>query len=48
MIMPTGGQPNQYSLVIAGVLLSILPLAIIFLSLQRFWKIDLLSGGVKL
>lgn len=48
MIMPTGGQPNQYSLVIAGVLLSIVPLAIIFLSLQRFWKIDLLSGGVKI
>ena len=48
MIMPTGGQPNQFSLVIAGVLLSIVPLAVIFLSLQRFWKIDLLSGGVKL
>jgi multiple sugar transport system permease protein len=48
MIMPTGGQPNQFSLVIAGVFLSIVPLAAIFLSLQRFWKIDLLSGGVKL
>lgn len=47
MVMPTGGQPNQFSLVIAGVFLSILPLAAIFLSLQRFWKIDLLSGGVK-
>jgi multiple sugar transport system permease protein len=47
MIMPTGGQPNQFSLVIAGVFLSIVPLAAIFLSLQRFWKIDLLSGGVK-
>lgn len=48
MIMPTGGQPNQFSLVIAGVFLSIIPLAAIFLSLQRFWKIDLISGGVKL
>jgi multiple sugar transport system permease protein len=48
MIMPTGGQPNEYSLVIAGVFLSILPLAILFLSLQRFWRIDLISGGVKL
>jgi len=48
MIMPTGGQPNQFSLVIAGVFLSILPLAVLFLSLQRFWRIDLLSGGVKL
>ena len=48
MIMPTGGQPNEYSLVIAGVFLSILPLAILFLSLQRFWRIDLISGGVKI
>jgi ABC-type maltose transport system permease subunit len=23
------------------------PLAILFLSLQRFWRIDLISGGVK-
>jgi multiple sugar transport system permease protein len=47
MIMPTGGQPNEYSLVIAGVFLSIVPLAILFLSLQRFWRIDLISGGIK-
>ena len=47
MLQPTGGQPNQYSLVIAGVFLSILPLAILFLSLQRFWRIDLISGGLK-
>jgi len=47
MIQPTGGQPNEYSLVIAGVFLAIVPLAILFLSLQRFWRIDLLSGGIK-
>lgn len=47
MLMPTGGQPNQYSLVIGGVFLTIAPLAILFLSLQRFWRIDLISGGVK-
>ena len=47
MLMPTGGQPNQYSLVIGGVFLTIVPLAILFLSLQRFWRIDLISGGVK-
>jgi multiple sugar transport system permease protein len=47
MLMPTGGQPNQYSLVIGGVFLAILPLAILFLSLQRFWRIDLISGGIK-
>ena len=47
MIMPTGGQPNEYSLVVAGVFLSIVPLAALFLSLQRFWRIDLISGGLK-
>jgi multiple sugar transport system permease protein len=47
MLMPTGGQPNQYSLVIGGVFLTIVPLAILFHSLQRFWRIDLISGGVK-
>jgi multiple sugar transport system permease protein len=47
MLMPTGGQPNQYSLVIGGVFLAIVPLAILFLSLQRFWRIDLISGGIK-
>jgi multiple sugar transport system permease protein len=47
LMIITGGQAAQYSIVIAGVLLSIIPLAILFLSLQRYWKIDLLSGGVK-
>jgi multiple sugar transport system permease protein len=47
MLVPTGGQPNQYSLVIAGVFLAIVPLAILFLSLQRFWRIDLISGSLK-
>lgn len=47
MITPTGGQPSEYSLVVAGVFLSIVPLAALFLSLQRFWRIDLISGGLK-
>jgi multiple sugar transport system permease protein len=47
MIQPTGGQPNEYSLVIAGVFLTIVPLAIVFLWFQRFLRIDLLSGGIK-
>ena len=33
--------------IIGGVFLTIVPLAILFLSLQRFWRIDLISGGVK-
>jgi multiple sugar transport system permease protein len=47
MLMPTGGQPNQWSLVVGGVFLAIVPLAILFLSLQRFWRIDLISGSIK-
>jgi multiple sugar transport system permease protein len=39
--------PALYSLVITGSLLSILPLVALFLSLQRYWRIDLISGAVK-
>jgi multiple sugar transport system permease protein len=48
MLVGGGGQTAQYSVVVMGVLVSIVPLAVLFLSLQRYWKIDLLSGGVKL
>ncbi|MFD3450578.1 carbohydrate ABC transporter permease [Streptomyces sp. NPDC058691] len=47
LLIITGGQAAQYSIVIIGVLLSIIPLALLFLSLQRYWRADLLSGGVK-
>ncbi|MEU6343455.1 carbohydrate ABC transporter permease [Streptomyces sp. NPDC046977] len=47
LLIITGGQAAQYSIVIIGVLLSIIPLALLFLSLQRYWRVDLLSGGVK-
>jgi multiple sugar transport system permease protein len=40
-------QPALYSYVIMGALLSIIPLVVLFLFLQRFWRMDLLSGGVK-
>jgi multiple sugar transport system permease protein len=40
-------QPGLYTLVITGSLLSILPLIALFLFLQRYWRIDLLSGAVK-
>ncbi|MFC7484499.1 carbohydrate ABC transporter permease [Luedemannella flava] len=39
--------PALYTLVITGSLLSILPLAALFLTLQRYWRIDLLSGATK-
>ncbi len=40
-------QPVLYTLVIAGSLLSIIPLIALFLTLQRFWRLDLISGAVK-
>jgi multiple sugar transport system permease protein len=40
-------QPSLYSQVIAGALLSIVPLVALFLSLQRYWRVDLISGSVK-
>ena len=39
--------PALYSLVITGALLSLIPLVVLFLVLQRFWKVDLGAGAVK-
>ncbi|MFF1413046.1 carbohydrate ABC transporter permease [Streptomyces sp. NPDC058289] len=41
------GQPALYTLVITGALLAIVPLVALFLVIQRFWSLDLLSGAVK-
>jgi multiple sugar transport system permease protein len=43
---PTQTAP-LYSITILGALLSVLPLIILFLGLQRFWRVDLISGAVK-
>lgn len=45
-----GNQPSElnYHFVITGSLLSIIPLAIAFIGLQRYWRVDLAAGGVKL
>jgi len=40
-------QPSLYRLVIVGALLSIIPLVILFLVLQRYWKVDLAAGAIK-
>ncbi|MER7623171.1 carbohydrate ABC transporter permease [Streptomyces sp. NPDC126503] len=40
-------QPALYTLVITGALLAIAPLVALFLVVQRFWSLDLLSGAVK-
>jgi multiple sugar transport system permease protein len=39
--------PSMYTLVITGALLSIIPLIILFLLLQRFWRNGLGAGSVK-
>jgi len=45
-----GNQPSElnYQFVITGSLLSIIPLAIAFIGLQRYWRVDLTAGAVKL
>ncbi|POX46483.1 sugar ABC transporter permease [Streptomyces sp. Ru71] len=40
-------QPALYTLVITGAFLAVLPLVALFLVIQRFWSLDLLSGAVK-
>ncbi|MGW0712175.1 carbohydrate ABC transporter permease [Streptomyces sp. NPDC002643] len=40
-------QPALYTLVITGAMLAVIPLIALFLAIQRFWSLDLLSGAVK-
>ncbi|WP_159011700.1 hypothetical protein [Streptomyces sp. NRRL F-5123] len=40
-------EASLYSLVITGTLLSVLPVIALFLSLQRFRRIDLVTGALK-
>jgi multiple sugar transport system permease protein len=40
-------SPAQFTLVIAGALISILPIIALFVVLQRYWRVDLGSGAVK-
>ncbi|MGV8882659.1 MAG: carbohydrate ABC transporter permease [Rhodoglobus sp.] len=41
------GTPALYTYAIMGALLATIPLVILMLVLQRYWKLDLLSGGLK-
>jgi multiple sugar transport system permease protein len=41
------GSPALYSLAITGAAVSIIPLVLLMLFLQRFWRMDLISGGLK-
>jgi multiple sugar transport system permease protein len=40
-------QPDTYNVVIMGCLVSIIPLIALFLTLQRYWRLDLVSGALK-
>jgi multiple sugar transport system permease protein len=42
-----GGSQPIFSLVITGSLISVIPLIIAFLYLQRYWQTGLATGGVK-
>jgi multiple sugar transport system permease protein len=39
--------PALYTLMITGAFLAVIPLIALFLVVQRFWSLDLLSGAVK-
>ncbi|WOF24235.1 carbohydrate ABC transporter permease [Microbacterium betulae] len=41
------GTPSLYSLAVIGAAVSIIPLIIMMLVLQRYWRLDLVSGGLK-
>ncbi|WP_433443423.1 carbohydrate ABC transporter permease [Nonomuraea sp. CA-141351] len=41
------GQPALYGIAIIGAAVSVIPLIALLLFLQRFWRLDLLSGGLK-
>jgi multiple sugar transport system permease protein len=41
------GTPSLYSLAIIGAAVSIIPLIVMMLVLQRYWRLDLVSGGLK-
>ncbi|MDN3028296.1 carbohydrate ABC transporter permease [Streptomyces sp. S.PB5] len=41
------GSPSLYTLAIIGAALAIVPLIALVLFLQRFWRLDLIAGGVK-
>nr|WP_217508191.1 carbohydrate ABC transporter permease [Curtobacterium albidum] len=41
------GDSDLYPLVITGSAVSVIPLIMLVLALQRFWRADLLAGGLK-
>jgi multiple sugar transport system permease protein len=47
MLNRGSSAPALFTLAITGALLAIVPLVALMLWLQRYWRLDLISGGVK-
>ena len=47
LLQQGSNTPALYTLVITGAFLAVIPLVALFLVIQRFWSLDLLSGAVK-
>ncbi|WP_416969591.1 carbohydrate ABC transporter permease [Streptomyces sp. 4F14] len=47
LLQQGASAPALYTLVITGAFLAVIPLVALFLVIQRFWSLDLLSGAVK-
>jgi multiple sugar transport system permease protein len=43
----SGANSNMLALVVTGSLISVIPLVVAFLLLQRYWQSGLAAGGVK-
>lgn len=41
------GEPSLYGIAIVGTAVSVIPLILLMLLLQRFWRLDVISGGLK-
>ncbi|MFF3501098.1 carbohydrate ABC transporter permease [Streptomyces sp. NPDC003247] len=47
LLSQSSGEPSLYSLAISGAMLSIIPCVLLLLFLQRYWRLDLISGALK-
>lgn len=47
MLNVGSSQPAMYTTVVTGALVSIVPLIALFLTLQRYWRVDLAAGATK-
>lgn len=47
LISQGSGEPTLYTALLVGAALSVIPLIAVILFLQRYWRLDLISGGIK-